>query len=198
MMTVDAPARDGIRMASDISVAVIGLVGGVLGTAASFGAFLIKQRADERAARQERQDVEDGRKALLAESARVSARIIHADTRVLKTRLTAARTSGRFWSEPFSLPLQTWQSHREALAKHLNLDAWTAVSQLMRTAEGLESYARAARQRHPMELRPQLGPESRKAIELALKRVGPALAALAGFTKDPIDPVPEEAEDDEA
>lgn len=179
-------------MANEWVSGFFGLGGAVLGAAVA----LIQQRRDARLERDRRhaeqlaldRSREEARQREVdaaREAARVAARILQADSLQSRLRVNSALRKGRYWSEPFALPHQSWTTYREQVARYLDLDAWSKISLWFRSVASVEAQATAARDFSGGNVRrPELTERGRKQLQLALKRADLAITALEQFTGD--------------
>lgn len=118
-----------------------------------------------------------------AENARVCARILLADLLQVELRLKQATAKNRYWSPRFELQVGSWQQYREAVARYMDLSAWSAVSVYFRSIGTLERQAAAARER-ANQPRPEFNEFALRQVVLALERSERAREALQAFSGD--------------
>jgi hypothetical protein len=156
---------------------MFGLIGALIGASSTIIVSLLNDRRTTRNDRL-RRDAE----ALV--NARVAARILQADTRTARSRVTLALDRGTYWSDSYSLPTASWFTYRERVAQYLPLEAWAEVSEWSRAVAAAEAAAQSARARHPEVRQPRITESGAKSLERAVRRGTRAMEALEAFTQD--------------
>lgn len=165
---------------------VFALLGAVVGGSfTAFGARRAQKHEDEKQRRER------------ADQARVAARILQADTQTCVIRLRRALRTHRWWSPTLPLPLESWPSYREQVARYMPLASWQEVSMWFQTAAATQASATRAHTEESGQTFLSLElPVVRQNVELTITRAEEALVALESFTGDHLPTLPELSETD--
>lgn len=182
------------------TAAILAFIAAIFGAAPTAGVSLIQQRRDAATERQRRDDearrrredqIEAQRRAEASahEEAKIAARIVRVDVEHARQRMSLAVKNGRYWSQFYTLPQDSWSQYREDIARHLTADEWTTVSRFFRSVASFDAGASVARSRGSSGSRADLSERMSKAMQRAVGRADAAIEILANFTGD--DPTPD-------
>jgi hypothetical protein len=172
-------------MSGDVTAAVIGLGGAVLGSLVVYRVAildrrqeLVRDRAGRDAVRAEAQAVAEEQRAARA---RIAARLLQSELAVARWRLQRAERSNTFWREGFELPLADWQLYRETVAEHMKPADWWKVSACYRSLDSTERQAVLAR-KLTSSPKPHLTESTIRQISVSLRNLEAAIGALEAFS----------------